>query len=82
MVGIIGLGGDVSDVVDRVGTVRSWRLLERVLTKTQDSRKVMMMMKMNCTCALSCMNRMLFISFAHSAQFLGWRVRNTGRGVT
>jgi hypothetical protein len=49
MVGIIGLGGDVSDVVDRVGTVRSWRLLEVVLTKTQDSRKVMMMMKMNCT---------------------------------
>ena len=50
MVGIIGLGGDVSDVVDRVETVRSWRLLKRwVLIKTQDSRKVMMMMKMNCT---------------------------------
>ena len=74
-VGIIGLGGDVSDVVDRVGTVRSWRLLEVVLTKTQDSRKVMRMMKMNCTCALSCMNRRLFISFAHSAQLLSWRVR-------
>ena len=50
MVGIIGLGGDVSDVIDRVETVRSWRLLEFwMLTKTQDSGKVMMMMKMNCT---------------------------------
>ena len=38
------------------------------------------MKKMDCTCALSCMNSMLFISFAHFAQFLGWRVR-TQAGV-